>query len=262
MINVSLRRITTAFVILMFFSVVSVSAAAKYNSLDVNEISSEYRMSAGIDSLDTIYFDLRSISTVGSAVEIPVYFKSDDVVYAMDFSFMYNDQLFNFDSITSVQSNFQYLFNYAPFDSTVYFTSYSLGAAYQNNANVVKTRFNLLGSLQSLSVNDVHHALGYLNGDVCPVKIIPPSLTGFADVDPVKFDMFPNPATALLTILPGEDGVICISDVAGKQLSHQVNVYAGQQIQLDISSYVAGVYLVSLKSAAGRSGQTRLIVLD
>ena len=256
----SVSQILTILLLQLFAVTGMAVASSDYRSLKSDEISEEYLLNAGIDSLDTIYFDLRNLNTAGTTLEFPVYLKSDDSVYAMDFSFKYNALLFNFDSITSVQTNFQYLFNFTPFDSTVYFTSYSLGGAYQNNANVVNTRFNLIGSLQSLSVNDIHHALGYLNGDVCPVKIIAPSLTNIESVNTADFSIYPNPASDELTIVPFADGVAFISDLTGKQMGSSFRVSSASLNRVDVSAFPGGVYILSLQHADGSISQARLII--
>ena len=231
-----------------------------YRQLNIDGVREELLVSASIDSLDTIYFDLAGLSMNSNLVEIPVYFKSDDAVFAMDFSFMYNGVMFSFDSITSVQSNFQYLFNYAPFDSTVYFTSYSLGSAYLNNSDVVNTRFNLLGALSSLSVQDIHHALGYLNGDACPVKIIPPSLTSLFTPESSALFVAPNPANSTVQLSVTNDGWLAITGLDGKIVSEEVYCAANSSTRFDVSNLPAGLYIVSFKSQNGGLFKTKLVV--
>ena len=260
-----MKKITK--ICLFIFTVLLVNAYSSFSkescafkNMNIDEISEECLVSAGIDTLDTIYFDLSAINTNGIQVEIPVYFKSDDSVFAMDFSFKYNGGLFSFDSITSVQSNFQYLFNFTPFDSTVYFTSYSLGLAYQNNSDVVNARFNLLGTISSLSPQDIHHALGYLNGDVCPVKVIPPSSTSLFAPSPSSLVLAPNPTNSMLYFSPESDGRLTITGLDGKHVVESVFCSAFQEQIIDLSKYSNGVYIASFKSVNGSILQSRVVL--
>lgn len=215
---------------------------------------------AGIDSLDTIYFDLRTAQLIGSTVEFPVYFKANDSVYAMDFSFKYNQSSLIYDTITGLQSYVSFLSNYSSFDSTVYFTSYSTGNAYQNNTHLVEAKFFLLSGQSNILVQDLNSPLGYLNGDACPVRIIPPSLTGLGEISSAAFSLYPNPASDGINIDVKEDLMAYITDVNGRLIQLPFNCSSGLATHIQLNNLTDGVYFLCLQSQDGRTAQARFVV--
>jgi len=215
---------------------------------------------AGIDSLDTIYFDLRTAQLIGSTIEFPVYFKANDSVYAMDFSFKYNQSSLIYDTITGLQSYVSFLSNYSSFDSTVYFTSYSLGNAYQNNTHLVEAKFFLLGGQSNILVQDLNSPLGYLNGDACPVKIIPPSLTGLGEISSSAFSLYPNPATDGIKVDVKEELMAYISDINGRMLQMPFHCSPGVTTHIQLYNLMDGLYFLYLQSPDGRVAQARFVV--
>jgi hypothetical protein len=235
------------------------------NIQQVRAAESEYILdftyqTAGIDSLDTIYFDLRSAQLTGGAVEFPVYFKANDSVYAMDFSFKYNQSNLIYDTITGLQSYVSFLSNYSSFDSTVYFTSYSIGNAYQNNTNLVEAKFFLLGGQSAILVQDLNAALGYLNGDACSVKIIPPSLTGIGEIPASVYSLYPNPATDVIKLDMSEEAMAYITDINGRMIQMPFSCLPGVSTSIQVGNLTDGIYFLYLQTPDGRAAQARFMV--
>jgi hypothetical protein len=66
------------------------------------------------------------------------------------------------------------------------------------------------------------------------------------------FEMFPNPATDHVVILPGNAGWVAwdvtITDSFGRVRSSAQNVIIGSQYYIDLSGLAAGVYFVKMRS--------------
>ena len=67
-----------------------------------------------IDSQDSVFFDLFNATVVGSTIDFPVYVKSDDVINALDFSFKYNENELEYDTILNLTNYIQHLSYYNP----------------------------------------------------------------------------------------------------------------------------------------------------
>src|SRR5258705_13399327 len=79
------------------------------------------------DLQDTVVFDLANANMQSSYAEFPVYFLSDDVINAVDFSLTYNTAGLAFDSIVRLANYLNVTYNEVKAsDTTVYYTSYSL----------------------------------------------------------------------------------------------------------------------------------------
>lgn len=215
---------------------------------------------AGIDSLDSIFFDLRTVQLTGGAFDFQVFIKSNDSVFAMDFSFKYDQSRLIYDTITGLQSYVSFLSNYLSFDSTVYFTSYTTANAYQNNTQLVKVRFFPLIGQTTMVLQDIRSALGYLNGDQCPLKVLVPSLTGLNEIPASRFRLYPNPAVETLKLEVEEELLVTITDLHGRMVQMPFLCTPGVVTTFQTGALPDGVYLINLQGANGRSAQSRVVV--
>lgn len=155
---------------------------------------------AGIDSLDSVFFDLRHAVCTGPYISVPVHISSDDDVYAIDFAIKLNVDDITFHSIQQVKP---YLFQAANFnagDSTLRFTSFSL-LPVENDSDLFWVRFNKNdGYVNAL---DFTNATAQLNGDFCPYFIM--------DTDPAPFLSVPPS----ISIIPGDSVQVIANAVAG-----------------------------------------------
>ncbi len=201
---------------------------------------------AQVNSLDTLVFDISQAVTIGSYVEVPVLFLSDDSIVALDFSFKYNHTNFTCDSIIDLTTYLQELWYYNANDSIMRFTSYNLQNI-PNNTSVVKVRFNTLSG--QLCSSDLNTVKGYLNGDACSINVvdcIPNGIVEAGEKSMVK--VYPNPAFGELVIQSQKSAKFVLYDVYGKLALSGIHTFAGGQIKVVISTLAQGVYFLCEES--------------
>ena len=137
---------------------------------------------AQINSSDTLIFDLSRASCAGSFFVVPVSFKSDDVIYAIDFSTKYNLAKITYNSIINYYpASVVASANYNISDSTLRFTSFCMSSMAHDTA-IISVKFNLISG--PVTVSDFNNIHAYLNGDLCSYKIIPPVVASIAASGP------------------------------------------------------------------------------
>ncbi len=200
-----------------------------------------------INSLDSVYFDLEHATIVGNQVEFPVFFRSDDQIFSLDFEFKYDHALFEFDTVMNLTSYMYALTYYNPNDSVVRLTSYSFSLPYTNDTALVIVRMNVLsGQLCSASLNSVG---ALLNGDVCSYRIVECLFIGMEEnpfAEGVK--VYPNPATDHITVDSPVAAGIEIYDVLSGQVYFRTATDGTEPADVDISELRAGVYFVRLEN--------------
>jgi hypothetical protein len=195
-----------------------------------------------INALDSVVFDISQSVISPGYVEFPVSFISDDTIYAVDFSFRYNQQNFVFDSIINLNSGLVMLYNYNANDSTVRMTSYNLQPIANNNP-VVNLRFQVLTGV--FCVNDMYNVKVYLNGDVCSKKFLGCNTTNISELNPTYSEGYPNPTSGNFYIDLKEKTEVKIFNSMGKLVEMQ-SYQAGKAI-LNFASYPSGMYYYSLE---------------
>ena len=207
-----------------------------------------------IDAQDSVVFDLSQATEQSGYVEFPVYFLSDDIINAVDFSMKYNTVDFAFDTIIKLAGYLQVTSNLAA-DTTLYYTSYSLQTI-TNDTPLVKVRFTVLTPGQFCS-NDLTSVVAYLNGDLCSVTVIDCIPNGVEDQESGKTitGIYPNPVTENVTVefsVAGKGAVtISVIDIAGKivyQTARQGYTSGQHKLNLNLSSVENGVYTVLINS--------------
>lgn len=206
----------------------------------------DYNPSVTIDSLDTLVFNMSASIYNGTNWTFPVYFKSDDVINAVDFSFKYDHAVLDYDTIVNLKAYLQSLENYNSFDSTVYYTSFST-TTIDNNTNLMRVKFNVSTGSGSFQSSDVFNIIGYLNGDVCTVKVIPLAFTGVNDVNPLSsFLVYPNPSSDVIYVQSAFPVNFDVQDISGKTVVQQLSLNPGvvKKVDLDLAP---GIYFARIQ---------------
>lgn len=220
---------------------------------------------ANIDQYDSVVFDLSQAVVANGYVEFPVYFKSDDVIYALDFSLKYNQNKYSFDTIIDMTT---YLLDnsfYNPFDSTIRFTSSSL-TPIPNLTQLVKIRFDTI-TTSLMCFGDIYTLKGYLNGDQCSVKLVDCSLLSVTEnsFTPGSITVFPVPAKEAVHIRISEliyNAVVSLTDLSGRIMEEQNHsvVHEGSVLSFETGNLSEGIYLVNVKS--GKNSFTGKVVIN
>ncbi len=218
-----------------------------------------------IDQFDTTIFDISQAVYAGSYVEFPVYFNSDDFIYAFDFSFKYNQLNFLFDTIIDMTTYLLDNSYYNPNDSTIRFTSSSL-TPIANNTPLVKIRFDTLSG--QMCSNDINTILDYLNGQQWgSVKVIDCIALGISEnkKDDNLFTVFPNPSDGMINVQfkkpVGETCSLKIEDITGKTVfENNFNDLTSNPFNLDLHFLPKGIYILRVISSS--ASYSRKLVLQ
>jgi Secretion system C-terminal sorting domain len=222
-------------------------------------------MAGAQDLQDTVVFDLAHQTVQSSYAEFPVYFLSDDVINAVDFSLTYNTYNLAFDSIIRLAGYLNVTYNEVKAsDTTIYYTSYSLQTI-TNDTPLVMVRFS-----SQLCTEDIISAAAYLNGNAVSVKIVDCVPNGITDAENSKSvtSVYPNPAAANTSLefsLAVKSKVtISVHDITGKVVSATKPEEFGSgshKINLDLSGLENGVYVIRIKSE-NKTTSTRISVIQ
>lgn len=220
---------------------------------------------ANIDQYDSVVFDLSQAVVANGYLEFPVYFKTDDVIYALDFSLKYNQNKYSYDTIIDMTT---YLLDnsfYNPFDSTIRFTSSSL-TPIPNMTQLVKIRFDTIAT-SLMCFGDIFTLKGYLNGDQCSVKLVDCNLLSVSEnsFSPGSITIFPVPAKEAIHIRMSElirNAVFSLSDLSGRIIETQNYpvVQAGATVSFNTGNLSEGVYFVTVES--GKNTFTGKVVIN
>lgn len=185
-----------------------------------------------IDQYDSVFFDLSQSVCSGSLAQVPVFIKSDDIVYSLDFSLKFDVTKMAYHSIVVHQGYLMASANYNSADSTLRFTSSSM-TPIGNLVPLVSVRFTMLNGGQ-VNASDLMLKSGLLNGTACSRKII----TGLAQ--PVL-----NPAGTLI-MDPGDSITLSVSAPVNSLYLWSTNATANS-----IVVYSVGNYSVTVTTQAG-----------
>jgi hypothetical protein len=191
-----------------------------------------------IDSADTVFFNFDQVTVNAGIASFPVSIKSDDTIYALDFSFRYNVNAVSCDTIIELANYIESDYFYNSMDSTMRYTSYSL-QPYSVDTALMMVSFDLLGA----TVNDINlfNVEAFLNGSACPVMVFP-FTTAIGEKIEMPFRIYPNPARDYL-IINTEDAIYLeLFNSIGQQLQ-SFNTSLGSNI-LDVSKLPEGTYYI------------------
>lgn len=258
-------------IVLMLFSFTGLRALNRYSAFGDSEPSNQIGSGFStpfntvlvplpIDSLDTVYFDMSQAQYIGNQVLVPAWFDANDQVFAFDFAFRYDHTRLEYDTILTTAAGSSLLTNsyLNPNDSIVRFTS-SQFSAIPNAQPIALVRFNLIG-ITALDTSDLFNLVGYLNGDPCSERIIPPGITSLPEsaLFP-SITLFPNPVSDEVIVLSSESTQLEIFDIKGNRFTDGLSVQAGQELKIQTRSWPSGNYLVVFSNGPHRSIQ-RLVV--
>lgn len=212
---------------------------------NASDLSDPSLSTAGIDALDTVFFDLTNAIYSTNKVEVPVFIKSDDQIFALDFSTQFDLNKLTYDSLINLTPSLSPLAWYNANDSTLRMTSFSLSQL-SNNTTLVHIRFTISAG-QTLSEADFDVKNMLLNGEACSWYIIDPMNTSIpdysAEINATR--VFPNPCAGSFNIeipfrsefmITTLNGQVVVQERTLGPGRHNINVY-------DIS---AGVYFIEV----------------
>jgi hypothetical protein len=208
-----------------------------------------------IDALDTVIFDCSQLTGASGPIQIPVSIKSDDLVYAVDFSLKYDHAALQYDTTINVTTYLSGLSNYFPIDSTIRFTS-STFTPCTNDTALALIKFILLAP--TFGNGNIFNLKGYLNGTLCSIKYIPPSPVGLTENIIENFNVYPNPANDVATINFKNATTLRVVNLLGQTI-YSENIEGLSSTMLNVSEYSNGVYFIKVDTNKG-SGSQKVIV--
>jgi hypothetical protein len=237
-----MQRVTILICFLVLYCLIAESNFA-FNIPDSELKSSKI---VTIDLLDTVVFDISKSDTLpGGIVSFPVSIASDDTVNALDFSFKYNEDDFEYDSIVQIANYLQTFSFYNPFDSTLRFTSNSF-QRYSNDTALLKIYFTKLNG--EFCKDDLKAVKVYLNGNTCSSKIVECIHTGIGMSDPEleAFKIAPVPADNFFVIEGKQDATIELIGIDGRRAINTQKV--GNTLNIETQKMKSGIYCLHIYS--------------
>ncbi len=185
-----------------------------------------------IDQYDSVFFDLSQAACSATLAQFPVFIKSDDPVYALDFSLKFDVAKMAYHSIIVHQGYLMASANYNSADSTLRFTSSSM-TPIGSLVPLVSVRFTMLNGGQ-INASDINFRTSLLNGTSCSRRIIPGYL------QPVL-----NPSGVLI-IDPGDSTTLSVTAPVSSSYLWSTSATANS-----IVVYSTGNYSVTVTTQAG-----------
>ncbi len=125
--------------------------------------------------------------------------------------------------------------------------------------NILDVEVEEVGTYQ-IRIRALNSSGSSLNSDILEVPIS--SVLSIEDLQQFSFEMYPNPSSSYVSLgIPSDinsEFSLTISDLSGKNVFITEVQKGNQSINLDISNYESGIYLISLRGASHFS-QSRLI---
>lgn len=193
-----------------------------------------------INQNDSVIFDLSQASCAAELVTFPVWFSSDDPIYAVDFAMKFDPGDFTFVNITNIQSGLVSSAYFNIPDSTLRFTSYS-GTPMLSGSPLISLRFSLPGNLLSALNFDTVTVL--LNGDACSYGFISTSL-------PLAIVVTGPPV-----LYPGDSAILTINAPPGLNY-----LWSTGQSTWQIVVNQPGTYSVSVSAIQGCSSMLNILL--
>ena len=197
-------------------------------------------------NFDTLVHDLGASTTIGSFITFPVYTKSQNTIYSVDFEIKFNQLNITFDTVTCLDSNISYLYYFNPNDSVLRLTSHSL-IPVPSGSPIFEIKISSLNN--ELCQSDFQFSHAYLNGDLSVNTItncIINTSTDFNSGNQSYFTLFPNPADEEISILHGGADKIYFTDVNGKAVELKKTDENNNTSVFKTGSLMAGMYFVKI----------------
>lgn len=219
----------------IFFKVFLLFISVLYcNGIDANNYSDKFNYSdnlQAIDQGDSIIFDLSSSVISNDVLTFPVYYISDEPIFAIDFSFNFNNDFFDYVSVSNPLNVDQVLAFVNPVDLKLRLTSNDLQGIAQAPL-VFELVFNTqLADVCSINLSNIS---AFLNGEPCSYRVNA-CINPLADAGPDQFicgttttlqGNTPVSGTGLWTVVSGT-GVISDENNPSSSVS---NLGAGQNV--------------------------------
>jgi hypothetical protein len=226
---------------------VNVSAGAYENMGKSNDGAGSVLI---INAFDSVFFDMFQASVVGNVVEVPVYFKSDDIINAVDFEFKYDQTKLEYDTILFAASYIEGLSFYNLNDSVVRLTSYSFTQPYANDSVLFKIRFTLLAGNQ-ICAGDFNSVAALLNGDACSA-FVTDCLTGIGESQIFNgLEIYPNPVSSQLNLSYQSGLNVEIFDLSGRVVIADYFENQNGSVAIPVDQLVPGNYLIRVRDGEG-----------
>lgn len=209
---------------------------------------------------DTLVYDLANALKNGSSINFPIFTRSSNVIYSVDFAIKFKQANITFDTLISLEPSINYLYYFNPNDSILRLTSYSL------NPIISETKlFNIIVSSMNneLCLSDFQNSQVYLNGDVAANKItdciINTAISEPNETAPA-IKLFPNPANNYFILENGNFSRIDITDIHGKVVLTRMDANSQIPVIFDVDMLIPGSYFVKLYHAGSVSAHKLLII--
>lgn len=209
---------------------------------------------------DTLVYDLANALKNGSSINFPIFTRSSNVIYSVDFAIKFKQANITFDTLISLEPSINYLYYFNPNDSILRLTSYSL------NPIISETKlFNVIVSSMNneLCLSDFQNSQVYLNGDFAANKItdciINTAISEPNETAPA-IKLFPNPANNYFILENGNFSRIDITDIHGKLVLTRMHANSQILVHFDVDMLAPGPYLVKLYHAGSVSAHKLLII--
>lgn len=221
---------------------------------------SSYRNHRNTSMYDTLVYDLANALKNGSSINFPIFTRSSNTIYSVDFAIKFKQANITFDTLISLEPSINYLYYFNPNDSILRLTSYSL------NPIISETKlFNIIVSSMNneLCLSDFQNSQVYLNGDVAANKITD-CVINTAISEPnesaTAIKLFPNPANNYLILENGNFSWMDITDTHGKVVLTRMDVNSQNSVIFDINMLSPGSYFVKLYHDGSVSAHKLLII--
>lgn len=214
-----------------------------------NVFTSSYRINRNSSMYDTLVYDLANALKNGSSINFPIFTRSSNTIYSVDFAIKFKQPNITFDTLISLEPSINYLYYFNPNDSTLRLTSYSL------NPIISQTKlFNVIVSSMNneLCLSDFQNSEVYLNGDVAANHITDCIInTAFPEFNETtsSIKLFPNPANNYFILENGNFSRIDITDTHGKLVFTKFQSITQNPTTIYVDMLSQGTYFVKLYHA-------------
>lgn len=214
--------------------------------LPENNVLEYLKTSQVIDTLDTVFFDIKNATVLNNVANVPVYFHATQVIQSLDFSLKYKQANLEFDTIINLTNGLAYLYHYNLNDSTLRFTSYRIQPLALDSP-IVYIQFTMFNG--SFCPADLLNVTAYLNGDECSRTVSICYIgTGEQENSDSEFQIscYPNPVNTKLTVITPIKSEIMIYDFSGKQIVFKSSPINDNMYELDLSEKDPGIYFIKI----------------
>ncbi|MBL7913728.1 MAG: T9SS type A sorting domain-containing protein [Bacteroidia bacterium] len=225
-----------------------------------NVFESSYRNNRNTSMYDTLVYDLANALKNGSSINFPIFTRTSNTIYSVDFAIKFKQPNITFDTLISLEPSINYLYYFNPNDSILRLTSYS------PNPIISETKlFNVIVSSMNneLCLSDFQDSQVYLNGDVAANEITD-CVINTAISEPNEsasgIKLFPNPANNYFILENGSFSRIDIIDTQGKVILTRMGANSQNPVIFDVNMLSPGSYFVKLYHDGTVSAHKLLII--